>query len=166
MRFLEKHLAGDGGIREMIGIALPMVVSHGCDTIMVFTDRLFLSRLGPLHMAAAMGGGLTRFVMISFFLGVISYTTPLVAQHLGAGQRNRCGTAAAQGILITIACYPFVLAMRPVGHAFFEFVGIEPAQEVLQTAYFDILLYGAILGVIAGVSFGFFLRNRERHGSL
>ena len=36
-----------GGIRELLAIALPMVVSHACETVMTFTDRVFLSRLGP-----------------------------------------------------------------------------------------------------------------------
>jgi MATE family multidrug resistance protein len=34
-----------------------MVVSQASETVMVFTDRLFLSRLGPVSMNAAMGGG-------------------------------------------------------------------------------------------------------------
>jgi MATE family multidrug resistance protein len=34
-------------MRELLAIALPMVVSQACDTVMMFTDRLFLSKLGP-----------------------------------------------------------------------------------------------------------------------
>ena len=29
----------------MLAIALPMVVSQACETVLIFTDRLFLSRL-------------------------------------------------------------------------------------------------------------------------
>lgn len=29
------------GLREMLTVSLPMVVSHGCETAMTFTDRLF-----------------------------------------------------------------------------------------------------------------------------
>ena len=60
-----------GGIRELLAIALPMVVSHACDTVMVFTDRLFLSRLGPVHMNASMAGGLSSFMAMTFFIGLI-----------------------------------------------------------------------------------------------
>jgi MATE family multidrug resistance protein len=65
-----------------------MVVSHACDTVMTFTDRVFLSRLGPDEMNAAMSGGLTSFMMMTFFMGLIGYTTALVAQYLGAGRRT------------------------------------------------------------------------------
>ena len=77
-----------GSIREMAVIALPMVVSSACDTVMIFTDRLFLSKLGPELMNAAMGGGLTVFMMMSFFIGVIGYATALVASPSG---RRRSG---------------------------------------------------------------------------
>ncbi len=55
-----------GGLREMLTISLPMVVSHGCETAMTFTDRLFLSTLGPVPMNAAMVGGLTSFMLMTF----------------------------------------------------------------------------------------------------
>jgi MATE family multidrug resistance protein len=61
--FASKHLEGPGGIREMLIVALPMVVSSACETVMVFTNRLFLARQGSESMSAAMGGGLTSFMM-------------------------------------------------------------------------------------------------------
>ena len=82
-----------GGVRELLAIALPMVVSHACETAMTFTDRLFLSRLGPEQMNAAMAGGLTCFMTMTFFLGLTGYTTALVAQYLGAGRKQHCAVA-------------------------------------------------------------------------
>lgn len=72
----------------MLAIALPMVVSQACDTIMIFTDRLFLAKLGPHLMSAAMGGGLTCFMMMSFFIGLTGYSTALVAQYFGAKKKQ------------------------------------------------------------------------------
>ncbi|NLK40424.1 MAG: multidrug transporter MATE, partial [Planctomycetes bacterium] len=69
-KLLERHLEGPGGIRQMVAIALPMVVSNACETVMTFTDRLFLSRLGPEFMSAAMAGGLASFSLMTFFLGL------------------------------------------------------------------------------------------------
>ena len=79
-----------GSIGEMIAVALPMVVSFACDTVMIFTDRLFLSKLGSQSMSASMAGGLSVFVLMAFFLGLIGYTTALVAQYLGAGKKDGC----------------------------------------------------------------------------
>jgi len=57
-----------GGVRETLQIALPMVLSMSCDTLMTFIDRLFLSRLGSEQMNAALAGGLAQFMMQTFFI--------------------------------------------------------------------------------------------------
>ena len=56
-----KHSPGSVG--EIVSVALPMVVSSGCEALMTFTDRLFLSRVGAVEMSAAMGGGLSVFMV-------------------------------------------------------------------------------------------------------
>ncbi len=63
----------EGGVGELLAIALPMVVSSACETLMMFVDRLFLSRLGPEYMNAAMGGGMTCFMFMTFFVGLTGY---------------------------------------------------------------------------------------------
>jgi len=134
-----------GGIRELLAIALPMVVSHACDTIMVFTDRLFLSRLGAVHMNASMAGGLTCFVVMTFFIGLTGYTTALVAQYLGGRQKNQCAKATAQALIIALAAYPLILLARPMVYLAFSKSGIPSEQLVLQTSYFNILVYGTVI---------------------
>jgi MATE family multidrug resistance protein len=79
---------GKGGVAEMLSIALPMIVSTSCDGIMTFTDRLFLSRLGPEQMNAAMGGGVAMQMMMFFFIGLTGYTTALVAQISEPGRKT------------------------------------------------------------------------------
>lgn len=144
---LEKHCAGPGGIKEMLAIAFPMVVSSACDTAMIFTDRLFLSRLGSQQMSAAMGGGLTCFMMTTFFLGLTGFCTALVAQYYGSGQRNICSRVITQGLIISVLAYPLILAARPLAHWLFDVTHVPPEQLVPQTIYFDILLYGVILSL-------------------
>jgi Na+-driven multidrug efflux pump len=56
-------------LNRLLSIAFPMVVSQASETIMLFVDRLFLSRLGTAHLSAAMSGGLTTFAFASFFVG-------------------------------------------------------------------------------------------------
>jgi len=134
-----------GGLREIIAIALPMVVSQACETVMIFTDRLFLSRLGPEQMSAAMAGGLTSFMAMTFFIGLIGYATALVAQYLGAGQQARCAVALTQALWIALLATPLVLAAKPLVHGLFGAMALSPDRLSLQIAYFDILLLGAPL---------------------
>jgi MATE family multidrug resistance protein len=137
-----------GGVRELLAIALPMVVSHACDTVMTFTDRIFLSRLGPDEMNASMSGGLTSFMMMSLFLGLIGYTTALVAQYLGAGRKDRCAVATTQALLVCLAAYPMILLSKPLVFRAFELSGITPGQLVFQKQYFGILVYATIVGLL------------------
>ena len=145
-----------GGVRELAAVALPMVVSHACDTVMTFTDRIFLSRLGPEQMNAAMSGGLTSFMMMTFFMGLIGYTTALVAQYLGAGRKDRCAVATTQAILLCLAAYPLILLAKPLVLLAFEFSGISAEQLVYQKQYFGILIYAVIVGLLRTCLSSFF----------
>ncbi|MBS7391274.1 MAG: MATE family efflux transporter, partial [Fibrobacter sp.] len=72
----------NGDVKDVLVVALPMLLSMSFDTFMTFIDRLFLSKLGPAEMNAALGAGAVQLALITFFTGAISYTTAMVAQRL------------------------------------------------------------------------------------
>ncbi|MFH1837174.1 MAG: MATE family efflux transporter [Candidatus Omnitrophota bacterium] len=145
-----------GGIREMWAIAMPMVISHACYIIMTFTDRIFLSKLGPEYMNAAMGGGLTVFMMMTFFIGLTGYATAVVAQYLGSGRKDRCAVTLTQTIIIALAAYPVILFCRPLAYRLFDVMGIIPSQLGPQRLYFDILIYGVVITLLRSCFSAFF----------
>lgn len=153
---LTRQFRGPGGAVELLGIAFPLVVSQACETAMMFTDRLFLSRLGPEYMSAAMSGGLTAFMFMTFFFGLTGYANALVAQHLGAGRPRDCALAVTQALLLSVMAYPLVLACIPIGHWLFSIVGLAPEQQVPQRTYFDILLAGAAIPLLRNCFSAFF----------
>ncbi|MBN2511552.1 MAG: MATE family efflux transporter, partial [Sedimentisphaerales bacterium] len=144
----KRQFDGPGGIREMLAIAMPMVVSNACDTVMIFTDRLFLAQLGSEQMAAAMGGGLTSFMLTTFFLGLTGYSTALVAQYFGAGRKKYCSRVITQGLLVCLLAYPVIVCCRPLGLWLFELVKVSPEQLAPQKVYFNILIYGTLIGLV------------------
>lgn len=145
-----------GSVREIIAIALPMVVSFSCDTIMIFTDRLFLAKLGPVLMNATMAGGLSAWMMMGFVLGLTGYTTALAAQYLGAGEKKNCPKVLTQAVLMILAAYPVLVLCRPLAHFFFQFMQIAPDQIGPQIKYFDILVLGSIFALLRHVLSSFF----------
>ncbi len=147
---------GAGGMREVLAIALPMVVSHACDTVMMFTDRLFLSKLGSEEMNASMAGGLTCYMMMTFFLGLTGYSTALVAQYLGAGRKDRCAIATTQAMLIALTAYPLILLARPLVYLAFAKTEISPEQLGPQIEYFDIVIYATVIGLLRNCMSSFF----------
>jgi multidrug resistance protein, MATE family len=137
-----------GGMRETLTVALPMVLSMSFDTLMTFVDRLFLSRLGSEQMNAAMAGGLAQFLVQTFFVGLIGYSTALVAQNLGAKKTWRCAPTLAQAVGLAVAAYPLLLLLGPLVHIMFARAGLDPRQLEPQILYFDILLYGSIIALL------------------
>lgn len=154
--FTRKDYEGPGGIREMLKVALPMVVSSACETVMIFTDRLFLARVSSESMSAAMGGGLTCFMLSTFFMGLTGYCTALTAQYLGAGRKDRCALTISQGLIISLIAYPVILLLRPLALLLFDSLSLAPEQLAQQKIYFNILIFGSILGLIRNCLSAFF----------
>ncbi len=137
-----------GSMREVIVIALPMVLSMSFDTFMTFIDRFFLSRLGSEFMNAALAGGNSQMVLMTFFTGLMSYSTALVAQNLGAGKHDRCASVLPQTLILGIISYPLILCLRPIAYLLFDISGIDSRQLAPQIAYFDILIFGSIITLL------------------
>jgi len=144
-------------LQRLLSIALPMVVSQASDSIMMFVDRVFLSRVGELHLAASMAGGLTMFMLSSFFVGTVGYVTAIVAQYYGAKRYELCGEATFQSILIALACYPVLLGLSPLVRYFFVLAGHAPRQIELGYLYFQTLIFGSVFLILRYALAGFFL---------
>ncbi|MBN1757372.1 MAG: MATE family efflux transporter [Chitinispirillaceae bacterium] len=142
---LKQQLSGRGGAGELVGIAAPLVVSFACETVMMFTDRLFLSRLSGAHMAAAMGGGLMAFTFMTFFLGIHGYGTAMVAQQFGAGKKEHCPLVVSQALIIGLIGYPIILSGIPLGIRMFRLSGVDTVQLQQQQMYFSLLMTGTII---------------------
>lgn len=145
-----------GSVREMIAVALPMVASLSCDTVMVFSDRWFVAKLGSTAMNAVFVGGLAAFSSQTFFTGLIGYSTALVGQRFGAGQKDRCVLASYQALIVAFLAWPLLLLLVPVGNAVFPQLGLPASQIAAQVRYFDLLMWGAGLGLLRSAFSSFF----------
>jgi MATE family multidrug resistance protein len=142
------HKIIPGGVKEILFLALPMIISTACDGIMVFTDRLMLSRLGPEHMNAAMAGGVSIQVAIFFFIGLIGYSTALAAQYFGSGQKRNSSAAAFQAFLLALISIPVVLLWLKPALLISTYLGISKTQYDLQLTFMKILAAGSIFGLV------------------
>ncbi len=143
--FMQHRPTIQNELRPLLTIALPLVVSQAADSIMMFVDRLFLGRLGPEYMPAAMSGGLTTFLCMTFFVGLITFGNALVAQNFGAGRRDQCAKVTTQALLLAVVAYPVVLALIPVGRALCGLAGEGHAQVPLARQYYTILTCATIV---------------------
>ncbi|MCQ2105480.1 MAG: MATE family efflux transporter [Fibrobacter sp.] len=146
----------NGGIHDVLVVALPMLLSMSFDTLMTFVDRLFLSKLGPAEMNASLGAGGMNMVLTTFFTGMISYTTAMVAQRFGAGRKNECASVFMQAVYLSVVCVPLLYLTIPLGHFVFGLQGLAADQLAYQKTYFNILMLGGVVTLIRNAAPCFF----------
>ena len=127
---------------ELVKIAVPMVVSQGAFAVMIFTDRYFMSQIDPVHMAAALGGGVATFFSFCFFSGLFSYTNAMAAQYLGAREEAKCSKVVTQGMIMTLMSIPLLIIITFSVAGIFEGMGHDPIQVELERSYYLILMLG------------------------
>lgn len=151
LKFIKKTYSGyhkPGGQKELLSIALPMIISTGCDGVMTFTDRLFLAKVGSEQMNASLAGGVSLQILTFFFIGLIGYTTALVAQYMGAGESHNSSTSTFQGILITLLAWPVILLAQPFLVKVFDWLNTPESQIGYQIKYISILAWGSVFALL------------------
>ena len=146
----------NGDVKDVLVVALPMLLSMSFDTLMTFIDRLFLSKLGPAEMNAALGAGAVQLALTMFFTGMISYTTAMVAQRLGGKRRWDCARAFMQALYVSLMCVPLLYLTIPLGHVAFGMEHLPADQLQYQKTYFNILMFGGVINLVRNVAPCFF----------
>ena len=151
-----KKVKKDGDVKDVLVVALPMLLSMSFDTIMTFIDRLFLSKLGPAEMNASLGAGAVQLALTMFFTGAISYTTAMVAQRLGAKKHGECAKVFMQALYVSLLCVPILYMTIPVGLWLFTLENLPADQLEYQKTYFNILMFGGVITLVRNVAPCFF----------
>lgn len=145
-----------GSYREILSIALPLVISTSSWTFMHFTDRMFLSWYSDDALAAALPAGVTSFAFICFFMGVAGYTSAFVAQYFGSGQLKKIGPVVWQGVFFSLFSGILLLPLIPLSIPLFRFIGHPGRIPELEAVYFRILCYGKTFTLLSAVFSSFF----------
>lgn len=159
MRTLEafkKRWHSEGGYRQFLVIAFPLILSTGALSVQHFVDRMFLSWYSPEAIAAAMPAGMLNFCIMSLFIGTAGYVNTFVAQYFGAGQKHRIGPAVWQGIYVSALGGLGIMLLAPLSEPIFRLVGHDATIRQLETEYFRILCLGAGPMIASTALAGFF----------
>jgi multidrug resistance protein, MATE family len=144
------------GGREVLRLAVPLIISTATWTAMNFTDRMFLLWYSKDSMAAALPAGMVHFAIICFPLGIASYASTFVAQYHGSGHPHHIGPAVWQGIRFGFYCLPAFLLLVPLSTWIFHISGHQPEIAGLEAVYFQTALFGAGAEVMAAAMATFF----------
>ncbi|MEW6572488.1 MAG: MATE family efflux transporter [Bacillota bacterium] len=160
-RFLSWRWSCDGGYREFLTMAVPLILATGMWSVQHFVDRMFLTWYSPAAVAASMPAGMLSFTIVCIFLGTVSYVDTFVAQYYGAGRNKMIGPTVWQGVYISAVGGLILLAIAPFSRQIFELIGHDTAVIENEVIYFKILCMGSF-PVLASTALAGFYAGRGK----
>jgi MATE family multidrug resistance protein len=145
-----------GGSRELLALALPLVVSQGFMTVQVFLDTFLLAHHDPLEMAASFPAVMWFWLPFGLLQVTAGYVSTFVAQYMGAGRPQRVGPAVWQGIHFAILAGLIFLLMVPAAPSMIALGGHTVALQRLEVTYLRCLCFAALPMLIMAAIIGFF----------
>ena len=144
----------EGGYRQVLGMAIPLILSTGSWSLQGFINRMFLAWHSPESLAAAMPAGMVNYAVLSLFIATAGYVSTFVAQYHGAGQDRKVGGILWQSVPIALFAGLANLALVPAAPVFFAWVGHVPVVQAEEVTLFRILCLGAAPVVMASAFSG------------
>ena len=145
-----------GGFADAFRIIWPLMLSNSVSAIMLFTDRIFLSRYSDVAMQAAVPSGTLSYLLLCVLHITISYSGTFVAQYHGAGKRLHCAKSLTQCFWLLFLTVPLTLLAIPLGHVLIGASGHAGEVAAAERTYFDIMMAGGVLLPLAGALDGYF----------
>jgi MATE family multidrug resistance protein len=151
-------LPSAGGVRQVIQLASPVILTHLSITLMGVVDSAMVGRLGATELAAVGFGGTWLWTLFNGFVGAGTVVQTFVAQSHGANRPAECGKWVWQGLYALIpltACGALILHFNVDS----LMALLAPSEAVQQLAgnYLAICAFGAIGMCAATIFSSFFL---------
>lgn len=149
------------GYKEILRIGLPLVAGMLSTTLMQFFDRLFLSHYSVDAIAAAAPAAYAYMTVLFFLMGIVSYTSVIVAQYTGSQAPHRVGPAVWQGIWCAVIGGAALANLVWVAEPLFAFAGHEKQVQELEVLYFSILSCAGVMPLLNSALSCFFTGRGE-----
>ncbi len=161
MKFRFEHPAsrwrGEGGYRQLLLVAFPLILSTGSWSIQHFVDRMFLTWYSPEAVAASMPAGILNFTVLCLFIGTANFTGTFVAQYFGSGNNERVGPSVWQGLYLSVIGTAVMLLIMPFSGDIFRVIGHDTLVQRYEAEYFSVLCLGAFPVIASAALSGFFI---------
>ncbi len=158
--------AGDSvvaAMREVLRVALPLMVSAGTFSLVLFADRTLLLKHDGASMSASMAGGNLFWVLICLPVGIASMTGAIVGQYIGAGRPDRVGRFLWQSVWLALFASPWCAFFAAIAPWLFWVTGQPDSLIPLESTYMRWLMLGAV-GMVLETGLSGFFSGTERTG--
>lgn len=146
----ELHVNGPpGSFRELLAIAVPMILSSGTQSLMHVIDRIYLTWLSETAVAAALPAGILFWSCLSLPFGIVSYANAFVAQYDGARQPARAASCVWQAAYFAVACGIILMIPAFWSEWLFRSIGHERPVQRLEVEYFSWICLGGIPSLLS-----------------
>ena len=151
-----KPAAAPGGIREVLVLAYPVILTQISMTTMGIVDSAMVGSLGATELAAVGFGGIWLWTFVCFFVGTMTGVQTFVSQREGAGALRECGAWTWQGLYaLAPMVLPTVLVLYFGAPDLMRLLGPSEELQPLAGGYVSVRSLGmpGILGAVAISSF-------------
>lgn len=135
--------------RQLLKLALPIIVSHLASVLMGFIDTVMSGRAGAFEQAVVGLGVAIWMPVVVGLVGVVQSISPIVAHHFGA--RDAQGIVADTHQALWLALLAGLLPALALPWAADVFTAFDVAPELVSRTV--IFLQGAAFGLPAGMMF-------------
>lgn len=139
------RLSGPDGLRNILLVGFPLILSQVVFSLNMFIDRVLLSWYSPDAFAAALQGGILAWNLITLFFFIVGYAATFVAQYFGADREHRIGAVIWQALYLALLGGLLTAAVAPLGGPLFRWIGHDEPLPALEAAYFHILAAGGVV---------------------
>lgn len=148
--------AAEGGSRELLKLALPLVISQSFMTVQVLADTFLLAKHDTDEMTASFPAVMWYWLGFGFLSVTAGYTSTFVAQYTGAGRPHRVGPAVWQGIYFAVAAGLTFLLVVPLAGWLTSLAGHPPKIQALEAIYLQCFAFAALPMLVMSAINGFF----------
>lgn len=134
----------------------PLMLAMSANAVNLFADRLFLAHYSDVAIQGSLPGGIMSWLFIVLGMNIVAYSGTFVAQYWGAGSKRDAAAAYGQGLLLSCALTPLLLAFIWPGNMILRAVGHSSDVLATEIEYFDILMLGSPFIAFGAVMSGYF----------
>jgi MATE family multidrug resistance protein len=145
------------GLRQLVALALPIIISRGSQVVVGVTDAIMVGKLGNAALAATTAGAVNAYTLFIFPMGIVFVVASFASQLTGAGDPAGARRFANYGLLVALAWQLVCFLMLPFLFAGVGLFGYDPDVHLAMADYlrWRLLSGGAVVGLEAlGAYFG------------
>lgn len=131
--------------RANLRLAGPLIVAQVASVGMGTVDTIYAGRIGKSALAAIAVGSNLNVLFLVFFMGVLMAGSPIVAQRIGAGQRDaRVGKFAREVLLLALLLATlWVIGAHLIAGPVLKHVGLDDDTAQLAVDFMRLYSFSA-----------------------